>query len=220
MEGKKERRNIKVSAVGSWKSVGKGKVLGFDGEDHISYETWSEQIAEHVKVGATLDAEVEFTVTESQGQTYHHNKVFQLYVDGKPVRTEQSKGNWRPQEDSPEKRKSIEDQKRSDLISQLSIADKITQENILVVKLCKWLELLGETTQKVDKAQPTPAGQQAQASGNGFSNAGEFLSKCLVELKLSKTQVLKQLAVADITDIKDFKAAYEMLAGGRQSPDK
>lgn len=205
-----ERRTIKVASVGSWRKVGKGELLEFIGDDHVTYETWSKVIGEHVKVGASLEADVEFTVKEFEGTKYIHNKLIELYIGGKAIGTQSKGSNWN-RDRSPEDRMSIENQVRAKLITELLIADKIDVDNVLALKLTHWLSQLGETTPKTVQAQPAPVEQQAKASSNGFTNAGAFLSKCLTDLKLNKTQALKKLGVSDISEITDFKASYEFL---------
>ncbi len=206
-----ERRTIKVASVGSWRSVGKGALLEFVGEDHVTYETWSKAIGEHIKVGATLDADVEFTLKESGDKQYPHNKIMELYVDGKAIGAQaKGGGNWN-REKSPEERMSIENQVRAKLITELLIAGKLEVNDSLVTKLRHWLSQLGESPPKPAQAQPAPLQQATVQSSNGFTNAGAFLSKCLTDLKLNKTQVLKKLGVGEISEITDFKGSWEFL---------
>jgi len=213
--GKTERKTIKVISIGSWREAGKAKVLEFAGEDRVNYETWSTELAEHIKVGATIEADVEFTENISGDKTYHHNKVIQIYVDGQPVKRKSWQGG---NQDSPEKIVSIESQKRADLICQLWIAGKINIEDPLVTKVRAWLNLLGITSvpttaspavaKPVPNASPAPA-QQPPATGQ-FANAGEFLMACSKNLMLTKTQVLKKLGIDTLEKV-NFQDAYQLL---------
>ena len=116
--GKTERRKIIIASVGKLRDVGKAKVLEFTGEDRVKYETWSEELAKLIIVGNTIEADVEFTENTKDDQTYYHNKVFQIFIDGQPVKRKSWQGG---NQDSPEKLASIESQKRADLICQLWI---------------------------------------------------------------------------------------------------
>lgn len=225
-----ERKTIKIISIGQWKDVGKAKVLTFAGEDRINYETWSEILAEHIKVGVTIEADVEFTENVSQGTTYFHNKVVQIYIDGQPVK---SKGRgFTP--DTPEKMASIESQKRADLICQLWIAGKITDNDPLIVKALTWLGKLGAESivssqpTKVKASAPEPTDNfdnlfpheilPAQQPPGQFANAGEFLMACSKNLMLNKTQVLTYLGVTTLDKI-NFTDAYALLKESK-APDE
>jgi hypothetical protein len=211
---KTERRKIKIVSVGSWRPAGKGEVLEFAGDDRVNYETWSKELAEYIKVGAEIDASVDFSEKVSGDKTYYHNTVTQIFVDGQPVR---SKGRNFGQ-DSPEKMASIENQKRADLICQLWIAGKIVDNDPLVVKAKAWLSLLGITPAPV--AAPVVTKSMAKPSETipgQFTNAGEFLTACSKPpLKLNKTQVLAALKQASIKapdslEGVNFDDAYQVL---------
>jgi hypothetical protein len=229
--GKTERKTIKVISVANWRDAGKAKVLEFGGEDHVNYETWSPELAEHIKVGTTIEADVEFTENISGDKTYHHNKVIQIYVDGQPVKS-RSRG-FTP--DSPEKISSIESQKRADLICQLWIADKITENDPLVVKARAWLSLLGITpaptaaTKSKSLAADTATGEVRNIPPPGasmFNNAGEFLTACSKPpLKLNKTQVLaalKQVGIKapDTLEGVNFADAYQLMFEAQREAQK
>ncbi|MCJ7630883.1 hypothetical protein MUP77_00565 [Candidatus Bathyarchaeota archaeon] len=210
--GKTERKTIKIISVANWRDAGKAKVLEFGGEDRVNYETWSESLAEHIKVGATIEADVEFSERIHEGKTYFHNKVVQIYIDGKPVKSRE-----RPfgVTDSPEKIASIESQKRADLICQLYIAGKIAGDDILIVKARAWLSLLGITAPvaaasatKTPAATTKPTAKPTEAAQ--FTNAGEFLTTCSKMLGLNKSMVMEILKV-DSLDKLNFTDAYLVL---------
>lgn len=213
---KTERRTIKVASVGTWRDIGQAKVLEFTGEDRVSYETWSGPLGEHIKAGAEIVADVEFTENTKDGKTYFHNKVIQVYVDGRPVKSKQGFS-----QDSPEKIASIESQKRADLICQLWIAGKIRDESLLAVKLQAWLgnlspEIQSKITPEAPKAEspkikakeaPTDA---AKPQDGEFANTGEFLTACSKNLGLNRTQVLQKLKTTSLDNI-NFTDAYNVL---------
>lgn len=216
-----ERKTIKIASVGQWKDVGKAKVLAFSGEDRVNYETWSETLAEHIKVGATIEADVDFSENQGKdGKVYLHNKIVQIFIDGQPVKS-RSRG-FTP--DSPEKINSIESQKRADLICQLWIAGIIREGDPLVAKVKAWLGKLEEAI------EPVPAQRQAEKSSDspatkpashdiptgGFANAGEFLTACSKNLGLNRSQVLIKLGIK-ILDNVNFTDAYQVL---KESPEE
>ena len=103
------------------------------------------------EVGATLDCDVETKPYRGQeGERLNYN-ILQVYVGGQPVATKQQ-GRYN-NDDSPEKRKSIEDQNRAGHITNLWIAGKIPDDDSLISKLQIWLEKLGST----EKAASPPA---------------------------------------------------------------
>lgn len=226
---KTERRTIKIISVGSWRDAGKARVLEFAGEDRVNYETWSETLAEHIKVGATIEADVEFTERIHENKTYYHNKVVQIYVDGKPVKSRE-RGFY---QDSPEKMASIENQKRADLICQLWIAGKIDESNFLVAKVQAWLSLLGTIPMSVIGTpvmlptvgeKPIVAKKQEPSI---FANAGEFLTACAKPpLKLNRTLVIVALRQANVDvrentlDKLNFTDAYQTLIDAQREAQK
>ncbi|MCJ7828148.1 MAG: hypothetical protein MUP81_00210 [Dehalococcoidia bacterium] len=212
--GKTERKTIKVISVANWRDAGKAKVLEFGGEDRVNYETWSETLAEHIKVGATIEADVEFTENVSGDKTYHHNKVIQIYIGGQPVKS-RSRG-FTP--DSPEKLASIESQKRADLICQLWIAGKIPDNDPLVAKVRAWLNLLSITPAPAAPAQHQPNATTAKSTEAGtFANAGEFLTTCSKMLGLNKSMVLEILKVDSLNKV-NFQDAYLVLKEAKRPP--
>jgi hypothetical protein len=230
--GKTERKTIKIISIANWREAGKAKVLEFGGEDHVNYETWSPELAEYIKVGAIIEADIEFTENISGDKTYHHNKVIQIYIDGQPIKS-RSRG-FTP--DSPEKINSIESQKRADLICQLWIAGKLSDNHPLIVKAQAWLNLLGITpapisapvqqlpVKAMDKVEAKSA-KLEQAMGV-FSNAGEFLTACSKPpLKLNKTQVLlalKQVGIKapDTLEGVNFADAYQLMLEAQREAQK
>jgi len=230
-----ERKTIKIISVGSWRPAGKSEVLTFNSEDRVPYEVWSKELAEYIKVGATIEADVDFSQKQdASGNVYLHNKIVQIYIDGSPIKSK-FKGGFTP--DSPEKINSIESQKRADLICQLWIAGKIGPDNILVSRVLTWLEKLGITPAPVatkSTAKPLAADtagtgkvESVPPPGTGtFSNAGEFLTACSKPpLKLNKTQVLAALKQAgikapDTLEGVNFADAYQLMLEAQREAQK
>ena len=88
-ESKVLRRKLKVVSLGEPKPIGKGTKHPFNAVDIASgketdFEHWSKSFEEHIKVGAEIDVDIEFSQT-GQGGEYKHRKIIQIYKDGKPV---------------------------------------------------------------------------------------------------------------------------------------
>jgi hypothetical protein len=72
----------------------------------IKLETFDKQIGEKLVEG--LKAEVEITEKESKDKSYINHIINQMWINGEPVK--QPKKEWKKDDDSPEKRLSIERQ--------------------------------------------------------------------------------------------------------------
>ncbi|PPD57369.1 hypothetical protein [Dehalogenimonas etheniformans] len=84
-------------------------MAGVQSRPQSPFECTAKALFEHIKDGAELDADVEFSkFVTAGGQEYPHRKVIQLYDDGQPVKDgSKGKGGW-ARGSSPEERASIE----------------------------------------------------------------------------------------------------------------
>jgi len=115
--------------------------------------------------------------------------------------------------DSPEKRKSIEDQTRAERITELWIAGKIEAKDLLVSKLRTWLEKLENTAPEpaensIKKPEPSSSTEEAIKSGH-FENLGQFLAACYQERNFNRTDVMTYLSVGKPEEIRDLDAAFK-----------
>jgi len=144
-EPKPERKKLSVTEVKEVQKVGDKKIpkLVFkakDGEHELQFFIIArESLFEHVKVGATIDADVLTTRRESDDpeRPWIDRKVTSIYVEGQAVGGG-SKSGWRPAEDSPEKRASIEAQSAVQAVVQLRIADKLTDLAPAYIAALEW----------------------------------------------------------------------------------
>ena len=217
MANSSERRKIKVASVAGWRTAGNGKLLDFVGEDRVAYETCDDSLGALVTVGAELEADVVFSEkTAANGQVYHHNTIVQLYAGGQPVKQKQSAGARQAAADSPEKLASSEDRVRARIIADLWIAGKA--EDSMVTDLLHWLSKWRDSAVDKPQLQPNPkpattAPPPSQVGGTdaGFKSLGEFLSACLRDLGLNRTQVLAEYPLKELAKL-DWGSEYAKLA--------
>lgn len=231
-----ERLILKVTpgSIGKPRAVGESgaQVTQFKAEDNKGnarvFETWSESLVEFIKEqaekGEPVSADITYSQKESQGQTYDHWKVIQCYrADGSPVKQRSFGGKSYGK--SPEERKSIEDQNRSERITDLWIAGKIEDNDPLTIKLRAWLSKLGEplparpASDSYQVSRPKPAEKKATPAQNkGFANAGQFLKACLDNLNMNKSDVLEALSISDVSELGDLDEAYLKLTAMKEKP--
>jgi hypothetical protein len=109
------------------KSIYKFKAQIPDHESPVKFDTWHKTISEAL----IKDIECEIEFTEKMKGDFMNRNVSQAWIDGKPIAEDQPKKAWSKGEaETPEKRKSIEDQTRAQLITQLLVADKIDILNL------------------------------------------------------------------------------------------
>ena len=82
---------LQIKEVAEPKAVGtKGaqkltfKATAPDGKDY-SYQTFTTKLFEYIKTGAAIEADVDTSSHEYDGNTYTDRKVMQIYVNGQPV---------------------------------------------------------------------------------------------------------------------------------------
>lgn len=86
MESK--RMKLKITEVGTKKQVGQATKTPFkatDGEREYQYFTFSNRLAEHLKVDTEIDCDIEVSSREYDGNTYIDRKLVQIYENNEPV---------------------------------------------------------------------------------------------------------------------------------------
>jgi len=172
-----ERMKLTITKVSEITKVGNKQIpkLSFQatckGGSDLSYFTFRGNLFETIQSSKEIDAEVETSSREHDGNTYVDRKVNQIYVEGAPVAIRgEGKGSWGK---SPEERTSIEGQKAADITAQLWIAGKLddTEE---IIDLRAWLlaKLRAGTNITESPRQATPS--PAQVVTEGFANRGAF----------------------------------------------
>jgi len=154
-----ERKKIQVGQVLPSRKVGEYDLWEFKGKDGVTYEVWSSTLAEVVKEGAEFEAEVVHTTKVTDQATYHHHKVTQIFIDGKPVRGGKGGGSYSGYKGhSPEERRSIERQVSAKIAFEFPTTTKATVDDLLsnAEKIYQWIS--SPTTEVVKKtSEPTKA---------------------------------------------------------------
>lgn len=148
-----ERMQLTITHVDEVKAVGTqgAQKLGFkaktpDGKE-IPFFSFRKSLFDIIKgnIGKAIDADVEITSKEVEGNTYTDRKVNEIFVDGKPVAGEsKGQGQGRPwQGKTPEQiekeRHSIESQQAIIAVTALLTAGKPVPE-ATVAKYFRWID--------------------------------------------------------------------------------
>lgn len=218
----KERKTIVIKSAGTPMGFGNGdgQKVSFAGEDNISYTCFAKDLFENIKTGATLDAD-----TEQRKNGEHINWVVtQIYVNGSPVGKKggfAKKGGYGK---SPEEIRSIENQVRVKIISELWIHSTITPEDPLVGLLRKYLLKLGDAPppppQQARLTEPVKTDAKVSAATlktlGGVAKANDYNSDLMSSIIMTKFKTEK---AKDITEAQ----AQELIAGlnaGKWKPEE
>lgn len=128
-------------------------------------------------------------------------------------KTEGSKSPTRQFGDSPEKIASIEAQKRADIIAQIWIAGKFSDDSPEVTKMREWLMGKSPKTKEPPKPVKEETTQQTDTSQNGeeVKTLGDLFNACHKSFNLQTNQVLELLGVGSKTEIADVKEAWQKI---------
>ena len=138
-----ERKTLIITEAKEPRAIGsKGtKVVDFkakDGEKELLFSAFFPRFFPHLKAGQTIDADVETTEKDN----FINRKLTELYVDGKPIESKKQFG--RGEDDSPEKRASIEAQSAFQGVVELLVSKVIDLNHPFARVAIKWgLEKLG-----------------------------------------------------------------------------
>lgn len=149
------RTKLAVISVSEPKSVGdKGaQKVDFnckDGDKTLTYFTFSKRLFPLIKVGGTIDADVE---VEEKGN-FINRKITEIYIDGKPQSPDKS--SFTSRQESPEQRISIERQV-SAKIAFATYGDAPENEVLIVAEqIYQWIHA-GILPAKPKPATPPPA---------------------------------------------------------------
>ncbi len=165
------------------------------------------------EVGATLDCDVETKPYRGQeGERLNYN-ILQVYVGGQPVATKQQ-GRYN-NDDSPEKRKSIEDQNRAGHITNLWIAGKIPDDDSLVTKLRSWLNKIDSPAPEKPASQPV----KKEAVTPPTERKGPPPLKTQADLRvrgekfgISARDICNAVGVGSLEQIEDLNKAWKVTA--------
>jgi len=85
-----ERKTLSITQVNEIQKVGDKQIpkLSFkanDGDKELTYFTFKSSLFEFIKEGQEINADVETSSREWDGQTYTDRRIVQVYVDGQPI---------------------------------------------------------------------------------------------------------------------------------------
>ncbi len=223
------RSKLEVTeAAGEPKSFGDrgGQVLNFRAKftdpvtspwlgQTFGFGCFKKDLFENIKakaVGTLLDCDVETKPFATQDGNRLNYNITQIYVNGQPVATRQQ-GRYN-NDDSPEKRKSIEDQNRAGHITNLWIAGKIADDDSLITKLRGWLDKLDSVelkpeSSKSEKKDTTPP--EGKEPGQTFADGIELVNAALKQ-GWTMPEIRTKLTIEKPTDIIDVDEAAKVLA--------
>ena len=213
-----ERKNLIVTEVKPIQRVGDKQIpkLSFkakDGDKEFQYFTFRTSLFEAIKKGQTINADVEVSTKEWEGQEYIDRRVVQIYVDGQPIGSQ--KQGYRGK--SPEElelsarayalsyAKDLCVGKIIQLVEIIPVADSYyswlkgnKDKPASPAKTIKPSELLDESEES--KPISTPTGMKVQ-------NIAE-LKKLLMKHKIPTTEAYEILSIQSFQDLVDLDEAW------------
>ena len=196
----------KIGDKGAEKLAFKAKNL--EGKE-LWYFTFVKSLFSAIKTNQEIEADVEITNREVDGNIYTDRKVTQLYVGGEAVAKGQpSKQGFQGYRDSPESRASIELQTAFKGVVELMVANIITRDEPLGKVAIAWaLGKFGvKETQPLPKENKPITTPVAPALIPAESPKQPELAKEAVMINEGQTQTIRDLA--DKNNIKDEVRAF------------
>lgn len=213
---KTERKKIKIKSINAPRSIpGRDglEVTEFMGEDNVKYEVWSNTLVAELKEGGEIDADIVYSVKETEQGVFYHNKITQIYKDGQPVKGRQGgKGYNARDEDRTDARCAAME------IGSCWREGKLEDSDPLVSDYKNWLAgaiKFKPSPTPVPKPATKKVGAKAKTTTDaiptgGFKNAGEFLKACLDQYGLNRTKVFAELNVQALVDA-DLNEAWQKI---------
>ena len=212
-----ERKNLTITQVKEIQKVGDKQIpkLSFmakDGDKELSYFTFKTSFFELIKEGQTINADVETSTREYDGNTYTDRRIVQIYVDGQPVI---GKGGGLYRGKSPEElelsAKSYALSYAKDLaVAQVIPLDKITDQ---ADTFYKWLKGNGNKpvlNKKEDEAWAevaSPAKEEVTPTGKKVQNITE-LKGLMAKHKIGTHEVYEILSIKGFLELTDLDEAW------------
>lgn len=211
--------NFKANITGPEGNPYLGQTFGFGCFKKDLFET-----IKAAAVGVTLDCDFETKPYQAQDGERLNFNINQIYVDGQPVSVKKGYPGSYGNADSPEKRKSIEDQYRAGRITELWIAGKLPDDDSLVTKLRTWLDELGSpvvekkatppTEKKAEPAKSTKTTESPSTESEDWAplkDLGQLYTRA-AKFGISTRDVCESVGVGKGEDIIDFDEAWEATA--------
>jgi len=223
-----ERKTLKILEAKPVEKVGRNQTpkLSFkasDGEKELWYFSFRNSLFDAIKQGETIDADVETSTREWDGQEYTDRKVVQVYVNGQPLGGQKA---YRGK--SPEEIQSIKAQVAAKAITEMFVADKldlfIDSQNYLAIGLREWLKTALVQDNPLAEVKPIPAQTMhtlpaKQTGGEDetdlkslkFKTQREFKEACQKYLGLSEAQLAKEIPEYDLSKTAQVHKAWQYL---------
>jgi len=215
LELKEIQKGQRKDGKGEWQKLSfKAK----DGDGEHWFDSFSTRLFPNIVVGNTIEADVNISQREYDGNTYTDRKVTQIYVDGQPV-GQKSGGGWRGK--SPEE---LELSRKSYALSyakDLCVADKIKLMDITKQAQVfeRWMADDARTTVEPTSTAVKPTVPEkgtiaqktatpAQENEQPMRNLGDLFRACKAFYNLTPTQVCKELGVSEKESIADIDDAW------------
>ena len=223
-----ERKTLKILEAKPVEKVGRNQTpkLSFkasDGEKELWYFSFRNSLFDAIKQGETIDADVETSTREWDGQEYTDRKVVQVYVNGQPLGGQKA---YRGK--SPEEIQSIKAQVAAKAITEMFVADKldpfIESQNYLAIGLREWLKTALIQDNPLAEVKPIPAKTidsceecinrtALDLKSLKFKTQREFKEACQKYLGLSEAQLAKEIPEYDLSKTAQVHKAWEYLLG-------
>jgi len=231
-----ERKSLTITQVEEIKKVGDKQIpkLSFkakDGDGEYSYFTFKSSLFEQIKAGQTINADVETSTREYDGNTYTDRRVVQIYLDGQPIAAK--KGDFYRGK-SPEELNQTAKSMALSYAKDLAVAKLISLEEIT-----KWADTFYVWVKKngggaVEKAQAKGSSPVVKASetidedwkdieesslsdkspkppiGKKVQNIAE-LKSLLMKHKIATHEAKVILSIKEFDELKDLDEAWETI---------
>ena len=171
-------------------------IIGDDGSEFTTFD----KAAKEVGIGGIIELEPVIKAGKTNFTKFTIKKKGQA-----PSATSTS-------EETPVKRQSIEDQNRAGHITNLWIAGKIKDDDLLVKKLRTWLEKLGTQEKKAESSIAKPSATLPEGEDwPPLKDLGQLFTRAQ-SYGLSRRDVCESAGVGKAEDIIDFDEAWAATA--------
>ena len=210
-----ERKTLSITQVEGIKKIGDKQIpkLSFkakDGEKELTYFTFKSSLFELIKEGQTINAEVEVSTREWEGNEYTDRRVVQVYVDGQPVNV---KSGYRGK--SPEELEQTAKSMALSYAKDLAVAKLISLEEIT-----EWADTFYGWVKKNGNPKPPDPKLKAEEqkededlfedkspTGTKVQNIAE-LKSLLMKHKIATHEAYEILSIKSFMDLVDLDKAW------------
>jgi hypothetical protein len=218
-----ERKSLTITQVKEIQKVGNRQIpkLSFtakDGDKELSYFTFKTSLFDSIKEGQIINADVETSTREYDGNTYTDRRIVQIYVDGQPV---MSKGTGFYKGKSPEELELSAKSYALSYAKDLAVAGLIPLDKIpgQADIFYKWLKGNGKESPKVpepklraevstsSEAETSVPESESTPIGNKVQNITE-LKGLMAKHKIGTHEVYEILSIKSFMELTDLDEAW------------